>query len=55
MCKDFPEYHTLRKAYLTKAIIAGTLIILAIAFTVCLFSHQPGALDAGGKLVLLIK
>ncbi|KAJ8502927.1 hypothetical protein ONZ45_g11319 [Pleurotus djamor] len=43
--KDYDEERYLRKAYAAKAIIAGVLIVLAIAFAVAMFhSYDVGAI-----------
>ncbi|KAF8633215.1 hypothetical protein AX15_001451 [Amanita polypyramis BW_CC] len=45
LSKDFTYVRYLKVAYITKAIIAGTLILLAIAFTVALYKgHNAGAI-----------
>jgi len=48
--KDFNYFNQLRRAYTMKAFIATILIILAIAFGVCLYKDGTNFTDAGAIL-----
>lgn len=50
VAQDHPRMHELRRAYIAKAIIAGALILLAIAFGITLFC----APDIGGVIEWVI-
>ena len=44
--KNYVDISKLRRAYLTKAIVAGILILLAIAFAIALYQNT----DVGGTV-----
>jgi hypothetical protein len=44
--KDFPDVQKIRRSYIAKAIIATTLIVLALAFAVGVYTNA----DVGGQL-----
>jgi len=50
ICQDFRYFNQLRRAYLMKAVIAFILIVLAVAFGVCLYKNGTGVTDAGAIL-----
>lgn len=48
LSKDFAEFRKLQYAYIAKAVIALTLICLAIAFGVALYNSK----NAGGTIIV---